>query len=168
MLPREEIFAIIHNIEGKYYVEMPNKLHVFMKDHNIEIMAGLRYKGMGAGLCGTYDGERMFDLQGPKHCLYDDQHHELFYKSYVSEETDCPNFAAWKDEVKQFQAQCTKSFTHDYQPAITHNYFCKYSRFYLLYIQLLMNSKRYLITTSETNNWNYLCSSILVQLTSSF
>merc|ERR1712121_471851 len=65
------VFVHIMNRNGKFVVEMPYKLSVFMHHGKIEIMSGMRYRGMMAGICGDYDGEYKFDLQGPKHCLYD-------------------------------------------------------------------------------------------------
>lgn len=117
------VFVHILNRDGKFVVEMPYKLTVFLHNGKIEIMSGMRYRGMMAGICGDYDGEYKFDLQGPKHCLYDTKHYETFYKSWVSEETDCPSYNDYKTEVKNFQGSCTKAYTHDYRPDMTNNYY---------------------------------------------
>ena len=113
----------ILNRNGKYVVEMPNKLSVFMHHGKVEVMTGYRYKGQMSGLCGDFNLEHKFDLQGPKHCLYDQKHYNTYYKSWVSEQTDCPKFADYKSEVASFQKTCVKAFEHDYMPErATHMY----------------------------------------------
>ena len=108
-LSNKVIFATIYNREGRYLIEVPSMLAFYVNHGNIEISASPTYNGMGAGICGDYNRNRMFELQGPKHCLYDDQHQKLFYKSFISEKIGCPYFDAWENEVKQFQANCTKA-----------------------------------------------------------
>merc|ERR1711976_357373 len=62
----------------------------------------------------------MYDLQGPKHCLYHDT--DLFMQSWVSEDTDCPSFAEYQGKVNAYQGDCHKAPTHNYQPYITSEY----------------------------------------------
>lgn len=117
------VFVRVINQNGKYAVEMPSKMTVYMANGKIQIEAGMRYKGMMGGLCGDYDGESKYDLQGPKHFTYGPEEYHLFHKSWVSEQTDCPNFSSMKAEVQKFQSESnTRAPSHSYQPSITANY----------------------------------------------
>ena len=95
-----------------------------IKNGKAEIYTSQRYKGMMSGLCGDYTGDKMYDLQGPKHCLYHDT--DLFMQSWVSEDTDCPSFAEYQGKVNAYQGDCHKAPTHNYQPYITSEYMSKY------------------------------------------
>ena len=114
------VFAKIINKHGKWAVEIPYKISGMIKDQKFMVYSNLRYKGMMSGLCGDYNEDKMYDFQGPKHCLYRDT--ELFMQSWVSEDTDCPKYADYQQHVHQFQDGCHKAPTHNYQPYITAEY----------------------------------------------
>ena len=103
-----------------------------INDQKFMIFSNLRYKGMMSGLCGDFNEDAMYDFQGPKHCLY--KNTEIFMRSWVSEDTDCPKYAEYQKQIHDFQKDCHKAPTHNYQPYITAEYKSKLNFMKVLYI----------------------------------